>query len=640
MYVKTGAQFPFILISPQLKENFSNWPSSYVMEVVDYVKTYLRIDEKRIYLTGLSLGGGGAWWTAQDYPQLFAALAPVCGGRNSISKACGIAAENLPVWAFHGDRDPVVALSKTVNMVNAINNCLPAASPQALVTIYPGVGHDAWNNAYQIDNSVHTPNVYEWMLACKNTINAGNAIPNANAGADKTISGTSISITASGSDPDGSISVFYWSQLAGPSVATLGNRATRTLAASNLQVGDYIFSVRVTDNGGASDTDYVSVKIDNTNVMPVAKAGSDATLYVPENSMAIIGSGTDADGTISGYLWNKVSGPACSLAGVSTTCLSATELLTGTYVFRLTVTDNRGAKSFDDMTLFVKQPVAPVADAGPNVLAVLPANTVSIPGSAADEDGSIVSYQWTQRSGSACSLTGTTLSTVTASGLRSGAYIFRLTVSDNMGLTNYDDVMLNVTEPPIVNAGEDQVINLPLNSVVLTGSASDSDGFIKSYAWSKYSGPSASLQNKNTPLLTAGDLKEGSYVFMLKVSDNFYVRSVDYVTVTVTANTAVNLATKTMASAKTAAQQELQSREEEVSGARETQGRSATLGDKTSADLEDCLVAIFDGRGEQIFSGVWTIEKYNEVFRHNGLYSYNIMKGGRRVDSGKMYIIH
>src|SRR5690606_36092758 len=57
-YAKAGEKFPFILISPQLKSNYGNWPTAYVMEVIDYVKTYLRVDEKQIHITGLSLGGG------------------------------------------------------------------------------------------------------------------------------------------------------------------------------------------------------------------------------------------------------------------------------------------------------------------------------------------------------------------------------------------------------------------------------------------------------------------------------------------------------------------------------------------------------------------------------------------------------
>src|SRR5690606_23243071 len=140
------------------------------------VKKTLRIDEDRIYLTGLSLGGGGTWTAAQDYPELFAAIAPVCGSRNSPSKACDLVKNNVPVWAFHGDADTTTPLSRSVNMVNAINDCTPAPSPKAKLSIYPGVKHNAWDMAYDPGHSYHKPNVYEWLLSHKN--NAGNTPSN------------------------------------------------------------------------------------------------------------------------------------------------------------------------------------------------------------------------------------------------------------------------------------------------------------------------------------------------------------------------------------------------------------------------------------------------------------------------------
>jgi predicted peptidase len=100
--VKYGQQYPFILISPQLKTTMSMWSGDYVMQVVNYVKTKLRIDEKRIYLTGLSLGGYGVWKVAAAYPSVFAAMVPICSGGNALSAACTIAKENVATWAFHG----------------------------------------------------------------------------------------------------------------------------------------------------------------------------------------------------------------------------------------------------------------------------------------------------------------------------------------------------------------------------------------------------------------------------------------------------------------------------------------------------------------------------------------------------------
>lgn len=260
MYVKNGTQFPFILISPQLKNNYGLWSSAYVMEVINHVKTYLRVDEKRIYLTGMSLGGGGTWVTTQDNAKLFAAIAPVCGGYNSPSKALNLANEDMPVWGFHGDKDTIVPMSKTVNMVNAINGCTPRPSPLSKVTIYPGVAHDSWKYAYRTDNSIHSPNVYAWLMSFTNTVNAGNKIPNANAGVDQTksVSSLSFSLSGSGTDIDGSIASYSWTKISGPTV-TLSGAASPTLKLSALKAGTYYFRLTVRDNSGNTDSDYVKV---------------------------------------------------------------------------------------------------------------------------------------------------------------------------------------------------------------------------------------------------------------------------------------------------------------------------------------------------------------------------------------------
>jgi dienelactone hydrolase len=265
MHVKNGYKFPFILISPQLKSNYGTWPSSYVMEVINYVKTYLRIDERRIYITGLSLGGGGAWVTIQDYPELFAAALPVCGGYNSTSKAYKIAAENLPVWASHGSIDDVVPMSRTVNMVNAINASTPKPSPLAKLTIYTGVKHNAWSYAYRTDHSLHTPNVYEWLMSFTNTVNKGNKIPVANAATDQTkylSSATSTIIYGGATDADGTIATYEWVKMSGPT-ATLSGTTSKTLKASSLKKGTYVFRLKVKDNTGNTDTDYVKLTVND-----------------------------------------------------------------------------------------------------------------------------------------------------------------------------------------------------------------------------------------------------------------------------------------------------------------------------------------------------------------------------------------
>jgi dienelactone hydrolase len=533
-YAKEGTSFPFILISPQLKNNYSTWPSSYVMEVIEHVKTYLRIDERQIHVTGLSLGGGGAWVAAQDETQTFASVAAICGGYNSPSKACLLSAENLPVWAFHGDVDTIVPLSRSVNMVNAINACLPAPNPLAKMTIYEGVAHDAWARAYKPDHTYHNPNVYEWMMSFTNIKNGGNNIPIANAGADKTIGANSgVTLTGSATDANGSISTYRWTKMSGPS-ATLSGTTSQSLTASALTSGTYIFRLQVTDNGGATDSDYVKVTVTNTTP-PVANAGTDRLISLPSNTITLNGSGSDADGTISTYAWSKISGGSATLTNANSTSLVASNLAAGSYVFRLTVIDNGGASSYDDVTVVVNNP--PAVSVGADLKITLPNNSVSIQGTASDTDGTIASYAWTMTTGTVATLTGTNTSKLTATGLIEGSYVFRLLVKDNTGASKFDDIKIVVlagtNTAPIANAGADKVISLPANSVTISGSGSDSDGTISSYAWTKISGGNATLTNQNTSTLNVSELAAGSYVFRLTVADNTGASHTDDVSVLV-----------------------------------------------------------------------------------------------------------
>lgn len=535
-HAKAGADFPFIMISPQLKNNYGNWPLSYIMEVINHAKTYLRIDEKRIHITGLSLGGGGAWSIAQDSPQLFASLSPICGGYNSTAKAPNIAKENIPVWAFHGDADPTVGLSKSVNMVNAINNSSPTPNPRALMTIYPGVKHNAWDKAYDPSHSYHNPNVYEWMMKFTNTVNKGNKIPTANAGSDINQTGKTLTIKGSGSDPDGSITAYKWTKISGPS-ATISGATSANLSLTNLASGTFMFRLQVTDNIGNTDSDYVKVTIasgsssGSGNISPVASAGSDKSLTLPVNTISLFASAVDSDGKIVSYAWSKVSGGSASLSGATSSKLNLSGLVAGTYVFRVTVKDDKGASDSDDMKLTVNAGsssgnVAPVANAGANQSLGLPVNTISLYGSGKDSDGKITSYSWSKVSGGAANLTTPTAAKLNVTGMVAGTYVFRLTVKDDKGASDADDVMVTVRAAtssnvaPVANAGADKTLSLPINTVSLYGSGKDSDGKIVSYAWRKVSGGAANLTTPTSAKLNVTGMVAGTYVFRLTVKDD------------------------------------------------------------------------------------------------------------------------
>jgi len=148
--VEQRDDLPFVVVSPQCPPD-QWWQAGQLEVLLDEAQASLRIDADRVYLTGLSMGGFGAWELAVACPDRFAAVVPVCGGGNPY-RLRGIA--HVPVWAFHGARDPLVPLIRSEEMVEALRKC----GGDARLTVYPDVGHDSWTETY--DN----PEVYEWFL--------------------------------------------------------------------------------------------------------------------------------------------------------------------------------------------------------------------------------------------------------------------------------------------------------------------------------------------------------------------------------------------------------------------------------------------------------------------------------------------
>ncbi len=384
------------------------------------------------------------------------------------------------------------------------------------------------------------------------TVNAAppNQAPNANAGANRaiTLPTSSATLSGSGTDADGTIASYQWQQVSGPSASTLSATNTAGITVSNLQAGTYVYRLTVRDNDGATDIDDVTVTVNAApvNQAPNADAGNNRTITLPANSTTLSGSGsTDADGNIATYQWQQISGPSAStLSATNTVGITVSNLVAGTYIYRLTVTDNDGATDTDDVTVTVNPPVnqAPTANAGANKAITLPTNTTSLSGTAsADADGTIASYAWQQISGpSASALSATNTANITISNLVAGVYTYRLTVRDNDGATSTDDVTVTVNalpnEAPIANAGNNLVITLPTSSANLSGSGIDTDGTIAGYQWQQISGPSAStLYATNTANITVSNLQAGVYIYRLTVRDNDNASGTDNVTVTVNA---------------------------------------------------------------------------------------------------------
>jgi predicted peptidase len=149
---KAEEKWNYIVIFPQVPKgkNFVDIEKT-LLAIVDKTKKEYKVDEKRLYVTGLSMGGMGTWHLICKYPDMFAAAAPICGRGNPADAA---KIKDVPVWNFHGDQDKAVPIKGSQDMIDAIK----AAGGNPKFTIYPGVGHNSWDKAYNEEK------LEEWFI--------------------------------------------------------------------------------------------------------------------------------------------------------------------------------------------------------------------------------------------------------------------------------------------------------------------------------------------------------------------------------------------------------------------------------------------------------------------------------------------
>lgn len=147
---------PFIAVSPQCPEN-SVWEDHFTALdiLLEEIAQKYKIDEDRLYLTGLSMGGYGTWDLAMMFPERFAGIVPICGGSaypHSVELLT-----NLPIWVFHGAKDDIVPVEESQVLVNALTKL----GSNVRFTVYPEAGHDSWTETY------NNPELYAWLLRQK-----------------------------------------------------------------------------------------------------------------------------------------------------------------------------------------------------------------------------------------------------------------------------------------------------------------------------------------------------------------------------------------------------------------------------------------------------------------------------------------
>jgi len=149
--------FPFITVIPQSEKR--TWGAASddgkrAMAILDEVMKEYKTDPKRVYLTGLSMGGYGTWSLAAAHPDKWAAIAPICGGGNPKDAE---KIKDIPCWCFHGDADTAVPVQRSRDMIEALKK----AGAEPKYSEYPKVGHNSWDKTYGTDE------LYTWLLEQK-----------------------------------------------------------------------------------------------------------------------------------------------------------------------------------------------------------------------------------------------------------------------------------------------------------------------------------------------------------------------------------------------------------------------------------------------------------------------------------------
>ena len=148
-----GREYPFICVAPQTPAwRYWGCHTESLLAFLDYICATLSVDESRVYVTGLSMGGTGPWMLAMAAPERFAAIAPICG-TGIYWYGCNL--KNVPIMVYHGDLDEIVPVEESVRMMRAVNK----SGGHAEMKILHGVGHNAWDAAYEGDELVN------WLLS-------------------------------------------------------------------------------------------------------------------------------------------------------------------------------------------------------------------------------------------------------------------------------------------------------------------------------------------------------------------------------------------------------------------------------------------------------------------------------------------
>ncbi|KAJ0174628.1 hypothetical protein K1T71_009736 [Dendrolimus kikuchii] len=300
--------------------------------------------------------------------------------------------------------------------------------------------------------------------------------PEANAGQDVIIYLPNNNLTLNGSlsTDDHEITSWEWTKSAEDENKAVDMQNTHSpyLQLSNLSEGMYTFVLKVTDSSGQSSTAEVHVFVKPpTNTPPIADAGPDAFISLPQTWIILNGSASHDDHRIVAYTWRCLSGPTnSSIINFNESVANATSLTKGQYVFSLTVLDENGNSASGNITINVAQNKnsPPKADAGGDQVLNLPLSVLILNGSKSSDDFRIVTWKWS-RSGSGLAagtviLNSDTQPVLMLTNIEAGRYVFELTVTDDQGESDRDTVSIQVKPDPLEMNLLEMTLNIPIST--------------------------------------------------------------------------------------------------------------------------------------------------------------------------------